>query len=225
MKKAIIAATAAALVAGTAAAYAGPGGPGGMGGPGLRGGWTAEDQALVMSARLAAVKGALKLNADQDKLWSKFETTLLEVNKERLETRDQMREARREARQEARAKGERPAFDPITRMRTAADRMEERATAMRKVADAAAPLYKSLDDAQKQRLGVLMRSGLASFFGGSGPHGFGSNGFGPGMRGPGGPGMGKGGPGMMGNGQGMGGPGMMAPGGDADDASGDDAAE
>ncbi|MGQ3675913.1 Spy/CpxP family protein refolding chaperone [Xanthobacter sp. TB0139] len=218
MKKAVIAATAAFLVAGTAA-YAGPGGMGGPGGPGPRGGWTAEDRALVMSARLAAVKDVLKLNADQDKLWTKFETTLLEVNKERMETRQQMREAHREARQEARAKGERPAFDPITRMRTAADRMDERAASMRKVADAAAPLYESLDDAQKQRLSVLMRSGLASFFGGPGAHG-----YGPGMRGPGGPGMGKGGPGMrgpgmMGKGQGMGGPGMMAP---ADDASGDD---
>ena len=45
--------------------------------------------------------------------------------------------------------------DPVTRLRERADNMATSAAAMKKIADAADPLYKTLDDGQKRRLAVL----------------------------------------------------------------------
>ena len=47
--------------------------------------------------------------------------------------------------------------DPVTRLRERADTMATSAAAMKKIADAADPLYKTLDDGQKRRLAVLTR--------------------------------------------------------------------
>ena len=47
--------------------------------------------------------------------------------------------------------------DPVTRLRDRADTMATTAAAMKKIADAADPLYKTLDDGQKRRLAVLTR--------------------------------------------------------------------
>ena len=43
----------------------------------------------------------------------------------------------------------------MTRLRDRADNMAATAAAMKKIADAADPLYKTLDDGQKRRLAVL----------------------------------------------------------------------
>ena len=43
--------------------------------------------------------------------------------------------------------------DPVARLRERADNMATSAAAMKKIADAADPLYKTLDDGQKRRLG------------------------------------------------------------------------
>ncbi len=43
----------------------------------------------------------------------------------------------------------------MTRLRERADNMAATAAAMKKIADAADPLYKTLDDGQKRRLAVL----------------------------------------------------------------------
>jgi hypothetical protein len=45
--------------------------------------------------------------------------------------------------------------DPVARLRERADNMATSATAMKKIADAADPLYKTLDDSQKRRLAIL----------------------------------------------------------------------
>jgi hypothetical protein len=50
-------------------------------------------------------------------------------------------------------------------LRERADNMAASATAMKKIADAADPLYKTLDDGQKRRLAVLTHHGR---FGGEG---------------------------------------------------------
>jgi hypothetical protein len=55
--------------------------------------------------------------------------------------------------------------DPVARLRERADNMAASATAMKKIADAADPLYKTLDDGQKRRLAVLTHHGR---FGGEG---------------------------------------------------------
>ena len=45
--------------------------------------------------------------------------------------------------------------DPVTRLRERADTMATTAAAMKRIADAADPLYKTLDDGQKRRLAIL----------------------------------------------------------------------
>ena len=47
----------------------------------------------------------------------------------------------------------------MTRLRDRADRMTATATALKKIADAADPLYKTLDDGQKRRLAMLTHHG------------------------------------------------------------------
>ena len=56
--------------------------------------------------------------------------------------------------------------DPVARLRDRADTMAATAAAMKRIADAADPLYKTLDDGQKRRLAILTRMG--SRFGGGG---------------------------------------------------------
>ena len=51
------------------------------------------------------------------------------------------------------------AADPIERLNRHAEAMQSRGAALKKLAEAAAPLYKSLDDAQKHRFVVLARVG------------------------------------------------------------------
>ena len=58
----------------------------------------------------------------------------------------------------ARANADRPK-DPIERLNLRAEVMGQRAAALKKLADAAGPLYKSLDDAQKHRFVMLARLG------------------------------------------------------------------
>ena len=56
--------------------------------------------------------------------------------------------------------------DPVARLRDRAENMAGTAAAMKKIAEAADPLYKTLDDGQKRRLAVLTRMGR--FGGGEG---------------------------------------------------------
>jgi hypothetical protein len=107
-----------------------------------------EDRAAFADARIAAVHAGLKLTAEQEKLWPPVETAVREFSKLRID--------RANARMDA-AQGD-PAQkpdDPVTRLRERADRMATSAAAMKKIADAADPLYKTLDDGQKRRLAVL----------------------------------------------------------------------
>lgn len=157
MKNAIIAATAAALIAGSAATYA----ANTQGGPDGPGRWhpSAEDRAILTDARIAALKTGLKLNAEQEKLWPQVASTLEEVSKNRQARQETAREARQAN------KGKMP--DPIVRMRSTADRMDAAADDLRKIADASEPLYKTLDESQKERLQLMIRQN----FRGMKPHG------------------------------------------------------
>ena len=111
-----------------------------------------EDRAAFADARIAAVHAGLKLNADQEKLWPPVEAAVREFAKLRID--------RANARMNAPRDADAPRPDPVTRLRERADNMAASAAAMKKIADAADPLYKTLDDGQKRRLAVLTGMGL-----------------------------------------------------------------
>jgi hypothetical protein len=117
-----------------------------------------EDRAAYVDARIAAVHAGLKLSADQEKLWPAVETAVREFAKLRIDRAN----ARMNAPDSARAD------DPVTRLRERADNMATSAAAMKKIADAADPLYKTLDEGQKRRLAVLTR--MDGRFGGGWRH-------------------------------------------------------
>ncbi len=180
MKKAIVAATAAVLLMGSGAAvYAQH--------RDHHARMTAEDMSAFADARIAAVKAGLKLTPDQEKLWPPLEAAVHDFAKLRID-RAQARVAERHERV-GDDKAQVP--DPVTRLRERADTMATTAAALKKIADAADPLYKTLDDGQKKRLAALTRAR----FGGPGweRHGFGPERFqdrgerdrrGPGRPGP-----------------------------------------
>ena len=104
----------------------------------------AEDIAAFGDARIAGLKAGLKLTAEQEKHWPALEKALRDGAKLRSE------------RFAARASADRPK-DPIERMRLRAERMTQGGQQLKTVVDAAAPLYQSLDEAQKKRFTVLAR--------------------------------------------------------------------
>lgn len=106
-----------------------------------------DDFAAFTDARIAALKAGLKLTSAQERNWPPLETTL---------------------REQAKARGARVAewhqkAGEISEHRSVIDRLEQRAkhlamrsAEMEKLADAAKPLYDSLDDAQKGRFRILL---------------------------------------------------------------------
>ena len=110
-----------------------------------------EDRAAFADARIAAVHAGLKLTADQEKLWPSVETAVREFAKLRIDRAN----ARMTAPQGDMSQ-QKP-NDPLARLRERADNMATSAAAMKKIADAADPLYKTLDEGQKRRLAVLTR--------------------------------------------------------------------
>ena len=119
-----------------------------------------EDRSAYADARIAAVHAGLKLTADQEKLWPPVETAVREFAKLRIDRANaRMNSPRDDSSQQK-------PDDPVARLRDRAENMAGTAAAMKKIADAADPLYKTLDDGQKRRLAVLTRMGR--FGGGEG---------------------------------------------------------
>ena len=154
MRKFTIAAVAALAIAGSTAVYAQYHRP-----------WmehmrfSAEDRAAFADARIAAVHAGLRLTPDQEKLWPPVESAVRDFAKLRIDRAN----ARMKAMDDA--QNQQKEDDPVARLRERADNMAASASAMKKIADAADPLYKTLDDGQKRRLAVLTRHGR---FGGEG---------------------------------------------------------
>lgn len=99
------------------------------------------------TARAAQLKADLRLTADQEKSWAGFETAIKTTWSKQVERRIAWRNAHSD--QNANA-------DEIDEMRKQADAQIEISNDRKKLADAAAPLYKGLDDQQKRRFsGVL----------------------------------------------------------------------
>ncbi len=142
-----------------------------------------EDRAAFTDARIAAVKAGLKLTPDQEKLWPPVEAAVGDFAKLRIDRANARMNAERDSQDQQKPN------DPLARLRDRADTMAATAAAMKKVADAADPLYKTLDDGQKRRLAILTHMG-GRFGGGGWRH----RGFERGMdRDRGGPDMDRGG--------------------------------
>jgi zinc resistance-associated protein len=141
MWKAIVAGTAALAIAGTSLVYA-------QQQRGREGGerWrpSTEDMRAFGEARLAALKAGLTLTPEQEKNWPAFEQAARELGKLRTDRMAAMRNAP-------------PGSDPVERLRQRATAMSETSTALKKLADATDPLYKSLDENQKRRFALLNR--------------------------------------------------------------------
>src|SRR5436305_2863038 len=144
MKKILLAGTAALVLAGSTAVYA-------QHRPWFGGHMrmSAEDRAAFADARIAAVHAGLKLNADQEKLWPPVEAAVKEFAKLHIDRANARMNAMRDDNRD------RQPADPVTRLRERADAMGATAAAMKKIADAADPLYQTLDDGQKRRLAIL----------------------------------------------------------------------
>jgi hypothetical protein len=112
-----------------------------------------EDRAAFADARIAAVHAGLKLTPDQEKLWPPVETAVREFAKLRIDRANARMKAENDQQDQQKVD------DPVARLRDRADRMAASAAAMKKIADAADPLYKTLDDGQKRRLALLTHHG------------------------------------------------------------------
>lgn len=156
MLKPVVVATAVLAVAGSSIVYAQQhfGGPGGDH-------WSHHfeqhrhlspaDMAAFANARIAALKAGLELTPDQEKNWPPFEQALRDMVKLRI---DRI-EARR-AREAAGATQTQPT-NPFDRLQHRADAMAKRSAVLKHIAETGAPLYQSLDDAQKNRFRTLAR--------------------------------------------------------------------
>ena len=109
-----------------------------------------DDMRAFADARIAALRAGLALRPDQEKNWPPFEQALRAAAKDRID--------RVQARQAA-GDDEPRASDPVERLKRVADAMSRRGAVLKQIADTAAPLYASLDDAQKNRFRMLARMG------------------------------------------------------------------
>src|SRR3954454_6373688 len=122
-----------------------------------------EDRAAFADARIAAVKAGLKLTPDQEKLWPPVEAAVRDFAKLRIDRAN----ARMNAAKDDTGDAQKP-DDPVARLRERADNMATTAAAMKRIADAADPLYKTLDDSQKRSLSFLTHMGGRMGMGGEG---------------------------------------------------------
>lgn len=132
-----------------------------------RAGMNSEDRAAFADARIAAVKAGLKLSPDQDKLWPPVEAAVRDFAKLRIDRAN----ARINPPQDG-AAGPRALDNPIARLQERAENMAATASAIRRIAEAADPLYKTLDDGQKRRLRILTRFGGGEDWNDRGPRRF-----------------------------------------------------
>ncbi len=106
---------------------------------------TGEMRNYMLDAHLAGMKAALRLTPEQESKWGPFESAVRDVAKTFGEERRAMREETRD---------EWPS--PIGRLTMLSERLGKVSAGLKTVADAAKPLYDSLDDMQKRHFGPLL---------------------------------------------------------------------
>jgi len=150
MKKKIVIAAALAALAGSGLAYAQSG---------EKSGTPREERAArppltqnmitnFADARIARLKAGLMLTAEQEKNWPPVEATLRDAAKRAADRLVAWRSDR-----------EKGGIDTIARLGRVSEALTERAADLKKFADAARPLYDSLDERQKSRFASLVRRG------------------------------------------------------------------
>src|SRR3974377_2180945 len=102
---------------------------------------------VLTDARIGIVKAALQLTPEQEKLWPPVE--------EAIRARAQARYDRMVA--VAGKLGQEREVDPVELMRGRSDALAQRAANLKKLADAWAPLYQTLNPDQKERMRLLAR--------------------------------------------------------------------
>ena len=152
MLKSVVAAAAVLAIAGSSIVYAQQhfGGPGGYGHGGSRFEWhppSVDDIKAFTDARIAALKAGLELTPDQAKNWPAFEQALRDMAQLRME--------RRQAREAAEQQQSQTPPAPFERLAKRADNLSKTGAALKRIADTGAPLFQSLDDAQKHRFKML----------------------------------------------------------------------
>ena len=103
---------------------------------------TANQITNEFAAHTARIKADLRLTPEQEKNWSGFESAMKDLGK---------RDADRQIALQAERAQQKVPFDAIEQMREEAKFMSERSADRKALADAAQPLYASLDDQQKRR--------------------------------------------------------------------------
>ena len=140
-----------------------------------------EDRKAFLDARIAALKAGLELTPAQESKWPAYEQAIRNLAKLHSEKEAEHAQAA-------------PPTDPIERLQRRADALSKRAAALKQLAEAAAPLYGSLDEAQKRRFMILVHHlhphghhhpGMGMNGGFEHPHGMGAGGGFEHPRGPG----------------------------------------
>jgi hypothetical protein len=131
-------------------------------------GRTANQILDIADARIARFKADLRLTPDQSKNWDAVQTALHDMAQRRadrmLKLREQRAAARRESQRpdakEGKAEDNKVQSDQdwttIDEMRMQADTLSAHADDLRKITEAAGPLYDSLDSSQRRRFGAFV---------------------------------------------------------------------
>jgi zinc resistance-associated protein len=118
---------------------------------------TQADLEALTDARMAAIQAGLKLNPQQQQLWSPVEQafrTMAAQRAERFEERRQRMEERRGGRD-----AQPPTRDLSQDLEQRAQQMTQAAQRLRALSEAMKPFYASLTEDQKRLLPVLVRQG------------------------------------------------------------------
>ena len=154
MKRSLVLITATALVAGSALA-----------GSAIardradRAPMSANQIADQYAARTARIKAYLRLTEEQAKNWPGFEIAMVEMGKRSADRQVAMQnegKVQTDGRAQTDSKKQNGEVDIIEQMRRQAKYLGERSADRKAIADAAEPLYVSLDNGQKQRFSEVL---------------------------------------------------------------------
>jgi len=106
---------------------------------------------VITDVRIHVIKAALQLNAEQEKHWPAVEQAIRSRAKERQERLAKLRDRAEDMKD--RGPGEvLSGSDPVEFLNSRAGALAERSASLKKLADAWEPLYRTLDQDQKQRM-------------------------------------------------------------------------